>query len=61
MMLIFLFIFKWLPNLYASESFPEGHDIFKNHSSVLLRTEEWYFIDHSYTPLVKWKVTSEEI
>ena len=24
----FLFIFKWLPNLYASESLPVGHDIF---------------------------------
>ena len=35
----FLFILKWVPNLYALESLAVGHDIFKNHSFVIPRTK----------------------
>ena len=52
----FLFILKWVPNLYASESLPVGHDIFKKSflcpfQDIIRAGINWCFVSFSFERL----------
>ena len=51
MMQIFLLIFKWLPNLYDSESLAVGHDIFKEVTLKVSEIFKWVLNLHTLESL----------